>query len=67
MVLVLAFSLGLAGVLTSVGLLFVKGSRLVQQLPRVAPWGRLLPAVSALVIMVIGIWLTVDAVWRLPV
>jgi nickel/cobalt transporter (NicO) family protein len=65
MVLVTVFSLGLAGVLTAVGLLFVKGSRLVQRLPRVGVWGRLLPAASALVIMVIGIWLTADAVSRL--
>jgi nickel/cobalt exporter len=65
MVLVLAFSLGLAGVLTMAGLLFVKGSRLVQRLPRVALWGRLLPAASALVIMMIGIWLTAEAVSRL--
>jgi nickel/cobalt transporter (NicO) family protein len=65
MVLVVAFSLGLAGVLTTVGLLFVKGSRLLQQLPRVDTWGRLLPAASALVIMMIGIWLTAEAVSRL--
>jgi ABC-type nickel/cobalt efflux system permease component RcnA len=65
MALVVAFSFGLAGVLTAVGLLFVKGSRLVQRLPRVGVWGRLLPAASALVIMVIGIWLTADAVSRL--
>ena len=67
MVLVVAFSLGLAGVLTGVGLLFVKGSRLIQRLPKVAIWGRLLPAASALVILVIGIWLTADAVSRLQV
>jgi nickel/cobalt transporter (NicO) family protein len=67
MVLVVAFSLGLAGVLTMVGLLFVKGSRLVQRAPRVAIWGRLLPATSALVILVIGIWLTAEAVSRLQV
>ena len=65
MVLVVAFSLGLAGVLTTVGLLFVKGSRLLQQLPWVGTWGRLLPAASALVIMMIGIWLTAEAVSRL--
>ena len=65
MVLVVAFSLGLAGVLTMVGLLFVKGSRVVQQLPRVGMWGRFLPAVSALVIMMIGVWLTAEAVSRL--
>ena len=65
MVLVVAFSLGLAGVLTMVGLLFVKGSRVVQQLPRVGTWGPLLPAASALVIMMIGLWLTAEAVSRL--
>jgi cytochrome c biogenesis protein CcdA len=65
--LVVAFSLGLAGVLTMVGLLFVKGSRLVQQLPRVGAWSRLLPAASALVIVMIGIWLTAEAVAQLQV
>ena len=65
MVLVVAFSLGLAGVLTMVGLLFVKGSQVVQQLPRVGTWGRFLPAISALVIMMIGVWLTAEAVSRL--
>ena len=67
MVLVVAFSLGLAGVLTMVGLLFVKGSRLIQRLPQVAIWGRLLPAASALVILAIGIWLTAEAMSRLQV
>jgi ABC-type nickel/cobalt efflux system permease component RcnA len=67
MVLVVAFSLGLAGVLTTVGLLFVKGSRLMQGMPRITTWGRFLPAASALVIMIIGLWLTVEAVSRLQV
>jgi nickel/cobalt transporter (NicO) family protein len=67
MVLVVAFSLGLAGVLTMVGLLFVKGSRVVQQLPRVGTWGSLLPEASALIIMMIGLWLTAGAVSRLRV
>ena len=65
MPLVVAFSLELAGGLATVGLLFVKGSRLVQRVPRVATWGRLLPAASALVILVIGIWLTAEAMSRL--
>jgi nickel/cobalt exporter len=67
MVLVVAFSLGLAGVLTTVGLLFVQGSQLVQRVPRVTTWGGFLPAASALVIMVIGVWLTAEAVWRFQV
>ena len=66
-VLVVAFSLGLAGVLTAVGLLFVQGSWLVQRQARLGAWGRLLPAASALVILAIGLWLTVDAVLRLQV
>ena len=65
MVLVVAFSLGLAGVLTMVGLLFVKGSRVFQRLPWVGVWGSLLPPASALIIMMIGLWLTMDAVLRL--
>jgi ABC-type nickel/cobalt efflux system permease component RcnA/hydrogenase/urease accessory protein HupE len=60
--LVIAFSLGLAGVLTAVGLLFVKGSRIVQRIPKMDGLGRLLPAASALVIIGIGIWLTTQAV-----
>jgi len=65
--LVVAFSLGLAGVLTTVGLLFVKGSQLVQRMPQMALWSRFLPAASALVIIVIGLWLTAEAVSRLQV
>jgi hypothetical protein len=34
---------------------------------RVSMWSRFLPAASALVIMVIGIWLTTEAVSRLQV
>jgi nickel/cobalt exporter len=64
-ILVLGFSLGLAGVLTAVGLLFVKGRWLVQRQLRLGAWGRLLPAASALVILAIGLWLAVDAVSKL--
>ncbi len=61
-VLVLAFSLGLAGVLTAVGLLFVKGSRLVRRLPNFGLWSRVLPVGSALVILLLGIGLTIEAI-----
>jgi len=63
--LVLAFSVGLAAVLTAVGLLFVKGSRLLQRVPQAGIWMRVLPAVSALVILVIGIGLTAQAVMNI--
>jgi len=61
-VLVLAFSVGLAAVLTAVGLLFVKGSRLLQRVPQAGTWMRVLPLVSGLAILVIGIGLTAEAV-----
>ena len=65
MVLVVAFSLGLAAVLTVVGLLFVKSSRIVQRVPRLTAWGRFLPVASALVITVLGVVLTVGAAMSL--
>ncbi len=61
MALVLAFSAGLAAVLTAVGLLFVKGSRLVKVLPRASSLTRVLPVASAGVILAIGAWLTATA------
>jgi ABC-type nickel/cobalt efflux system permease component RcnA len=67
MALVVAFSLGLAAVLTVVGLLFVKGSRIVQRVPRLTAWGRYLPVASALVITVLGVVLTVGAAMSLGV
>lgn len=62
MVLVVAFSLGLAAVLTVVGLLFVKSSRIVQRVPRLTAWGRFLPVSSAVVITVLGVVITAGAV-----
>lgn len=62
MALVVGFSLGLAVVLTTVGLLFVKGGRLMQGAPRVPVFSRFLPAASALVIFAIGAVITVEAI-----
>ena len=59
--LVVAFRFGLAAVLTVVGLLFVKGSRMVQRVPRLTDWVRFLPVASALVITVLGVVLTAGA------
>jgi ABC-type nickel/cobalt efflux system permease component RcnA len=60
--LVAAFSLGLAGVLTAIGLLFVKGGKLIARIPHGAPALRFLPIASALFIVVVGVWLTVGAI-----
>ncbi len=61
MALVLAFSAGLAAVLTAVGLLLVKGSQLVQRLPQAPAVARVLPVASAAAILAIGAWLTAGA------
>jgi ABC-type nickel/cobalt efflux system permease component RcnA len=65
MALVVAFSVGLAAVLTVVGLLFVKGSRIVRRVPRLTAWGGYLPVASALVITVLGVVLTAGAAMSL--
>ena len=62
MILVLAFSLGLAGVLTTVGLLFVKGRHLIRRAPITTTLGRYVPAASAVIIMIIGLVITGGAI-----
>jgi ABC-type nickel/cobalt efflux system permease component RcnA len=65
LVLIVAFSLGLAGTLTALGLLVVLGGRLANRL-RVPPAvGAALPAVSAVVIVAAGFVLTIRAVPQL--
>ena len=62
LLLIVAFSLGLAGTLTGLGLLVVYARRL---LPRARMDGRMaavLPAASALVIVIVGFVLTARAV-----
>ena len=61
MILVLAFSLGLAGVLTAVGLLFVKGGRIIQKAPQVSRYWYFFPSASAMIIFVLGVIITVGA------
>jgi ABC-type nickel/cobalt efflux system permease component RcnA len=60
-VLVLAFSLGLAGVLTALGLLLVWGKRLFDRLPTPVGLVRMLPTVSALFVALIGLGITTQA------
>ncbi len=61
MVLVFIFSIGLAAVLTTVGLLFIKGSRLIQKIPQASAATRILPIMSALLIFILGVFISWDA------
>ena len=54
LVLIVAFSLGLAGALTAVGLAFVYGGKLLARIPASGKFMRALPVVSAFVIAVLG-------------
>lgn len=63
LILIFAFSLGLASVLTIIGLLFVKARQFADRIPTAGPVIRVLPAVSALVIMLLGAGITITA-WQ---
>ena len=65
LVLVLAFSLGLAGVLTGLGLSLVYAKRLFQRLPtQIRPF-RMLPIFSAIGIMLLGFGISTHAVMQM--
>jgi ABC-type nickel/cobalt efflux system permease component RcnA len=61
LVLVLVFSLGLAGTLTGLGLLLVSAKRLFDRLPTQVRLVRMLPAVSALFVALLGLGITTQA------
>ncbi len=65
LVMVLAFSLGLAGVLTGLGLLLVRTKRLFDGLPSQMRLVKVLPAVSALVVALIGVGITTQALMQI--
>jgi nickel/cobalt transporter (NicO) family protein len=63
--LVLAFSLGLAGVLTSIGLLFVYAGRMISFAPKQKWILRVLPVASALVISIAGLGIAAQALTQI--
>lgn len=54
LILILAFSLGLASVLTAVGLAFVYGGKILDKATASTHWMKVLPIISALVITILG-------------
>lgn len=65
LVLVLAFSAGLAGVLTAIGLLFVYAGRMIEFAPKQRWVLRVLPVASALVISLAGLGISVKALGQI--
>ncbi len=62
MALVFTFSIGLAGVLTMVGLLFIKGSKVLHKIPQASAITSTLPILSAFLIFTLGGFITWDAI-----
>jgi nickel/cobalt exporter len=61
LILVLAFSLGLAGALTAIGMIFIYAGRLFERFPSQGKMIRILPALSALFVSLIGIAISIKA------
>ena len=67
LVLVLAFSLGLAGTLTAIGMVFIYAGKLFERFPARGKIIGLLPAFSALFISLIGVGIVVKALVEIGV
>ncbi|MBF2084792.1 MAG: sulfite exporter TauE/SafE family protein [Thermoleptolyngbya sp. C42_A2020_037] len=65
LVLVLAFSLGLAGVLTGLGLLLVRAKHWFRRVPAPQRWTHILPLVSAAGITLLGVGISLKALTQL--
>lgn len=65
LVLVSAFSLGLAGTLTLLGVLLVNARRLFERVPTQFRFARVLPAMSALFITLLGLGISAQAVMQI--
>ncbi|HAJ62896.1 MAG TPA: ABC transporter permease, partial [Cyanobacteria bacterium UBA8543] len=65
LLLVLVFSLGLAATLTGLGLLLVGARRLFERVPTQIRLVRILPAVSALFVTLLGLGITTQALMQI--
>jgi ABC-type nickel/cobalt efflux system permease component RcnA len=67
LILVLAFSLGLAGALTAIGMLFIYAGKLFNRFPSQGRILRFLPVLSALFVSVIGVGIAIKALKEMGV
>jgi ABC-type nickel/cobalt efflux system permease component RcnA len=67
LILVLAFSLGLAGALTAIGMMFIYAGRLFNKFPAQGRIIRFLPVLSALFVSVIGVGIAIKALQEIGV
>ena len=67
LILVLAFSLGLAGALTAIGMLFIYAGRLFERFPSQAKVLQFLPVLSAMFVAAIGVAISIKALAEIGV
>jgi ABC-type nickel/cobalt efflux system permease component RcnA len=67
LILVLAFSLGLAGALTAIGIAFIYAGRLFKRIPAGGRVANILPVFSALFISLIGLGMVLKAIVEIGV
>ena len=65
LVLVLAFSLGLAGALAAIGMLFIYAGRLFERFPAQRRIVQFLPVISALFVSAIGVAISIRALMEM--
>lgn len=65
LILILAFSTGLAAMLTFIGILFIKAKKLIERLPFSNPLMILLPITAALIIMFLGFGIVVNSMTQI--
>lgn len=67
LVLIVMFSLGLASVLTAIGVVLVYASNFFQRIPESEPFFRFVPVASAFLITVVGIGVTIQALMNISI
>ncbi|MEM7343761.1 MAG: sulfite exporter TauE/SafE family protein [Chloroflexota bacterium] len=67
LILIFVFSLGLASVLTAIGLLFVYAGRLFEHIPQQRPIMQMLPLISALIVTLLGLGITIQALSQIGI
>ena len=67
LILVLAFSLGLAATLTAIGILFIYAGRLFERFPSQGRLIRLLPVLSALFVSAVGMAIFIKALIQIGI
>ena len=67
LILVLAFSLGLAGALTAIGMMFIYAGRLFKRFPSQGKILSFLPVLSALFVSIIGLGIAIKALQEIGI